>query len=162
MPTRPRSAWLLPRPPAHIPLPLSLRPLRPSVVGPPAVLSRIQGCPRSSTVTSGAALSCCPRSAPAGSGGGRSPMSRVRTRSCPSLPLRGHSVGCHADNATGERARNIRVPRTWQAIVGRPIVVGRILWTGKQPLNGGCWRRPESRRLRDDRMKSTVSNLALV
>jgi len=74
---------------------------------------------------------------------------------------RGHSVGCHADNAMGERARNIGVPRTWQAIVGRLMFAGRVLWTGKHPLNSGRQSRPESRRLRDGQVKSMPFTLVL-
>ena len=42
----------------------------------------------------------------------------------------------------GERARNIGVSRPWSVIVGRRMFVRRILWTGKQPLDG--WRRSRS------------------
>lgn len=38
---------------------------------------------------------------------------------------------------------------------------GRILWTGKPPLNGGHRSRPESERLRDGQVKSMVFALVL-
>ena len=60
-----------------------------------------------------------------------------------------------------ERARNIGVPRTWSVIVGRRIFVGRILWTGKQPLDEWRRSRPEIGRLRDDLTKSTLFTLVL-
>ena len=61
----------------------------------------------------------------------------------------------------GERARNIGVPRTWSVIVRRRMFVGRILWTGKQRLDGWRRGRSEIRRLRDDRTKLLLFTLVL-
>ena len=61
----------------------------------------------------------------------------------------------------GERARNVGVSRTWSVIVARRMFVGRILWTGKQPLDGWWRNRPEIGRLRDDRTRSTLFTLVL-
>ena len=96
-----------------------------------------------------------PRAAPLARAHGRDGVQRGAHHS------RGHSVGRHADNAMGERVRKIGVPRTWQAIVGRLLFMGCILWTKGQLSNSECQSRLESGRLRDDQVKSKLFTLVL-